>query len=109
MCEKKRTIVAKLPERVGIALLQNIWTRVCENPLRFIVARRKEGDICKASVVDRDVPTSHESNGTENKQKMYFINYGATVFRVFPIKVTLHESPLKFLEAPPTSVKINFK
>ena len=67
MCEKKRTIVAKLPERVGIALLQNIWTRVCENPLRFIVARRKEGDICKASVVDRDVLTSHESNGTENK------------------------------------------
>lgn len=101
MVEKKQAIITSLDENIRNILFENIWTRVSEDPPKFIIARKREGDICRAAIVSHYVTVGFDG-GEPQKEKVFSLNYGTTVFRVFPIQITLHESPLKFLDSPPT-------
>ena len=72
----------------------DIWTQTSENPLKFIVARSKACHICRCSI-------TYSDSGKGEVGKTAHINYGSILIRLYPKRITLHESPLKFLEAPP--------
>ena len=79
-------------DTIKTLLAADIWTLVSENPLKFIVARKKACHICRASVTYFD-------SGENQTSKKAHLNYGAILIRLFPNRVILHENPLKFLEA----------
>jgi hypothetical protein len=44
---------------------------------------------------------TYSDNGNNQAQKKAHLNYGSILIRLYPKTITLHESPLKFLEASP--------
>lgn len=73
----------------------DILTMVSESPPKFIVARKAQRYICRLSI------TFSDSGNKNSATKKAHLNYGTIIIRLFPKKVTLHESPLKFLDSPP--------
>ena len=96
--EKKQDIVAGLDQNIRNARSENIWTMISETPKKFIVGRMKKADICRSTVSASEVTTGYGDSAVN--EKVYYLNYGSIIFKVFPIQVTLHENPLKFLESP---------
>lgn len=93
--DNKRSILEIINnEQICKMLDADIWTMVSENPAKFIIARRKARHICRASV-------TYSDNGNNQSSKKAHLNYGSILIRLYPKTITLHESPLKFLEASP--------
>lgn len=90
--DNKKAILAGIYDEIIRSLLDaDIWTMVSENPAKFIIARRKACHICRASI-------TYSDSGDKQAQKKAHLNYGSILIRLFPKTITLHESPLKFLE-----------
>lgn len=104
MCEKKQIQSAiLLKENIKSWLSKDIWTIVSEDPIRLIVTRQKEGDIVRVMVEKKKITVVHDDDDKEEiQQDIQILNVGTVIFRVYPIKIVLHESPLKFLESPST-------
>ncbi len=62
MGDKKANITTSLQESIRNQLSENIWTRVSEQPEKFIVARRREGDICRATVATHYVTVGYDKS-----------------------------------------------
>jgi hypothetical protein len=92
--EKKQNIVAGLDENIRNALSEDTWTMVSECPKKLIVARKKKADICRSTVLVSEVKTGYGDIAVN--ERIYYLNYGTIIFKVFPIQVI----PLKFLESP---------
>jgi hypothetical protein len=103
MSQIKQQMFAQLPEQVRNELVGDIWTRVSNEPPRFLVARRDHTEICRAAIMSKDT-----SNKDGFESKIYTLQYSTIVFKVFPVKVVLHQNPLDFLDAP-TIYSITFK
>jgi hypothetical protein len=93
ICENKWNLTVTFRQEIRDGLDGNVWTIISSEPYKFIVAVRRYGHICRASVKYSDL-----GNGDT---KTCHLIFGTIIMRVFPKQVTEHESPLKFLESPP--------
>lgn len=91
VCENKWNLTVTFRQEIRDGLDGNVWTIISSEPYKFIVAVRKYGHICRASVKYTDSGDS----------KVCHLIFGTIIMRVFPKQVTEHESPLKFLESSP--------
>ena len=89
----KQTILNRIhDEKIRKRIDADIWTMVSENPEKFIIARKHACHICRASITYSDTEDNQSS-------KKAHLNYGSILIRLFPRSITMHESPLDFLEA----------
>lgn len=98
--ERKRQIFEILPEEVKAKLRGNIWTRISDHPTRFLVAREKECEICRAAILTKIISKWDPKKIDDIGEKVVYLEFGTTVFKIFPVKVILHENPLEFLDSP---------
>jgi hypothetical protein len=92
---KEKILVSIGRPEIMDGLEENIWTMTSESPPKFIVASKRLGYICRMSI------TYSDSNDSASPTKKAHLNYGTALIRLFPKRVVMHESPLKFLETPP--------
>lgn len=101
VCERKQALRQSLTMNIALGLDNDIWSMTSEKPMKFIIARRKRNNICRATVAKVETETTKD-DGTVETSKSVQLNHGTEIFSVFPHKVTEKINPLKFLESPPS-------
>jgi hypothetical protein len=82
--QRKQKIFADLPEEIRGKLHGNIWTRISDEPPKFLVARRQQCEICRARI-DLHEETVKRKNGKPDKKKVYSLEHGTIVFKIFHV------------------------